>query len=205
MIRNLIFDFGQVLVRFDPEIMLSPYFSDPADRETVLRAVFDRRYWDRLDDGSFTEEDAIAAIKPTLSPRLREPMEQAFLQWHRHLPPIDGMEEMIDRLRSEFDVSVYLLSNISRNFASHADDFSVLRKMDGCVFSGVIGLVKPSREIFTYTLRKFGLNPEECVFVDDRQSNIAGAESVGIHGYCFDGDVQKLEVYLRDLLKNRNI
>lgn len=204
MIRNLIFDFGQVLVRFDPEIILSPYISDPADRETVLRAVFDRRYWDRLDDGSFTEEDAIAAIKPTLSPRLREPMEQAFLQWHRHLPPIEGMEEMIDRLRAEFGVSVYLLSNISRNFASHADDFSVLRKMDGCIFSGVIGLVKPSQEIFTYALGKFGLKSDECVFVDDKPNNVAGAESVGIRGYCFDGDVPKLEAYLRGLLTSPN-
>ena len=204
MIRNLIFDFGRVLVQFEPDDILSSYIPDPADRATVAPAAFDRRYWNRFDDGTMTEEEAVAMIAPTLPARLREPMTRALLGWFRHLPPVDGMEEMIGRLKAEFGVPTYLLSNISRKFTEHTDLFPVLRKMDGCVFSGMIGLVKPSREIFAYTCEKFGLKPEECIFIDDSPRNVAGAEAFGIRGYCFDGDVQKLEACLRDLLKSRN-
>ncbi len=204
MIRNLIFDFGQVLAHFEPEDMLKPYFSDPADRETVGRVMFDRRYWDRLDDGTLNEEEAADRIAPALPERLREPMRQAMLNWYYHRPPIEGMEELIDRMRREFGVSVYLLSNISRNFAAHADLYPVLRKMDGCVFSAEVGLTKPDPAIFNYTLRKFGLDPAETVFIDDAPRNLAGAESLGIRGYRFDGDVARLETFLRETLNTRN-
>lgn len=204
MIRNLIFDFGRVLVHFEPDDILSPYIPDPADRAAVVPVAFDRRYWSRLDDGTLTEEELISLAAPTLPERLREPMAAALLNWYRHLPPVNGMDEMIGRLKAEFGVPTYLLSNISRKFTEHTDLFPVLRKMDGCVFSAQAGIVKPSREIFAYTCEKFGLKPEECVFVDDSSRNIAGAEAFGIRGYCFDGDVGRLEVRLRDLLKSRN-
>lgn len=205
MIRNLIFDFGRVLVQFEPDDILSSYIPDPADRAAVIPVAFDRRYWNRFDDGTMTEEEAIALIAPSLPERLREPVAAALLGWYRHLPPVDGMEEMIGRLKAEFGVPTYLLSNISRKFTEHTDLFPVLRKMDGCVFSALTGVAaKPSREIFAYTCEKFGLKPEECIFIDDTSRNVAGAEAFGIHGYCFDGDVGRLETYLRDLLKSRN-
>ena len=201
MIRNLIFDFGQVLARFEPDEMIKPYLSDPADRETVARVAFDRCYWDRLDNGTMSEEEAADLIAPSLPERLRGPMRQTMLNWYYHRPPIKGMEELIDRTRRDFGVSVYLLSNISRNFAAHADLYPVLRKMDGRVFSAEVGLTKPDPAIFEYTLRKFGLNPIETLFIDDAPRNLVGAATLGIRGYRFDGDVARLETFLRETLR----
>ena len=63
---------------------------------------------------------------------------------------------------------------------------------DGLVFSGPLGIVKPSAEIFNYVLDRFGLHASESIFIDDSAINIAGAKAVGIHTYHFDGDAQKL-------------
>ena len=204
MIRNLIFDFGQVLVRFDADEMLSPYLSDPDDRKTVAPVLFDRLYWDRFDAGSMEEETALAEMLPRLPKRLQIPAEQAFRNWYFHLPPVDGMWDLVKRVKCNFGVSVYLLSNISKEFEKHASEFPVLREMDGCVFSASSGFVKPSREIFAHLCETFGLVPDECLFIDDSPRNIAGAEAFGIHGYLFDGNAAKLETVLTDLFTTQN-
>ena len=69
------------------------------------------------------------------------------------------------------------------------------------MFSAVCGKVKPNADIFAYLCGRNGLNPTECVFVDDNPANIAGAEAFGIHGYLFDGDVKKLTEYLNKILE----
>ena len=67
---------------------------------------------------------------------------------------------------------------------------------DRHVFSAEIGLVKPHKEIFEYALKTNGFVAEETLFIDDSPQNIAGAKACGIEGYLFDGDVEKLRMYL---------
>ena len=61
MIRQVIFDFGQVLVKFDPHMMCRKYLDDRKDIETMETVLFDRLYWDKLDAGTMTDEEAVAA------------------------------------------------------------------------------------------------------------------------------------------------
>ncbi len=197
MIRNLIFDFGQVLVRFDPDRITGAYVPDPDDRALLCEALFDRRYWDRLDDGTLTEEEILCKVTPTLPERLVAPAAQILRGWHRQLPPMPGMRELAAEAKEKYGVSLYLLSNISRQFVPHAGEFPVLRLMEGCVFSGAIGLVKPSRGIFAYLCNTYRLDPDECLFIDDNPRNIAGAEAFGLHGYLFDGDAARLRAFLQ--------
>ena len=60
MIKNVVFDFGQVLVRFEPSYMVGQYVSDPIDAKLLEEVVFDRLYWDRLDAGTISNEEVIA-------------------------------------------------------------------------------------------------------------------------------------------------
>lgn len=200
MIRQVVFDFGQVLVRYEPAYMTAVCVADPADRKAVEAVVFDRLYWDRLDAGTIEDEEILAGIRSRLPARLWAEAEQTYCQWYNHLPPVPGMAELAARLRAR-GIKTYVLSNISRGFAAHADEFPVLAQADGCVFSGVCGFVKPQKEIYAYLCERFGLRPEETVFVDDNARNVAGAQDYGIHGYLFDGDAAKLERYLEDLLQ----
>ncbi len=200
MIRNVVFDFGQVLVRFEPSYMVGKYANDANDAKLLETVVFDRLYWDRLDAGTITDEEVVSECRKRLPERLWTVAEKIYWDWIYNIPEIEGMRELICRLRDTYGVRLFLLSNISTYFASHADEISVLGLFEKCIFSSVCGCVKPHREIFEYLCRECDILPRETLFVDDNAANIAGARDFGITGYLFDGDVARLDEYLQHVL-----
>ena len=200
MIKNVVFDFGQVLVHFEPSYMVGQYVTDGDDVRLLEEVVFDRLYWDRLDAGTITDEETVAAVKARLPERLWADAEQIYYNWIYHIPEMEGMRELIARIKERYGVSTYLLSNISHYFADHAEEIPILDLIDHCVFSSLCGMVKPNLEIFLHLCNRYGLDPQETVFVDDRADNVAGAEQAGIQGYVFDGDAKRLGEYLETVL-----
>ena len=202
MIKNVVFDFGQVMVRFEPSYMVGRYVDDKDDAALLEEVVFDRLYWDKLDSGDISDDEVIFACRERLPERLWQVAEKIYFNWIYNLPEIEGMRELVRYIKKTYGVRVLLLSNISTYFAEHADEIDVLREFEACVFSAVIGKVKPSADIFEYVCQKYGMLAEETVFVDDNPNNIKGAQSVGITGYLFDGDADKLKAYLDGVLGN---
>ena len=200
-IKNVVFDFGQVMARYEPAYMTGQYVTDAADAALVAEVVFDRLYWDKLDDGTITDEEVLAGCQERLPERLWEIAEMVYRNWIYHLPPVEGMAELVNYLRQRYGVGLYLLSNISCYFAAHREELPALSLFDGCVLSGPIGLVKPNKAIYAYLCDTYRLHPQETLFIDDSPVNIAGAESYGIHGYLFDGDAGRLRAYLDTLLE----
>lgn len=197
MYKNIVFDFGQVLVKFDEAYMTRQYIKDENDAKLVQEVVFDRLYWDKLDAGTITDEEVMAGSRARLPERLWEDAEKVYFNWIYNIPEIPGMREILVKLKAE-GKRLYLLSNICTYFAEHADEIPILKLLDGCVYSAVAGNVKPHREIFDHLCAKFSLDPAETIFVDDREVNIRGAENAGIAGYLFDGDAAKLWAYLEE-------
>ena len=199
MYKNIISDFGTVLVHVKNEIMTAPWISDEADRKLVGDVIFDRVYWSKLDDGTTNYAEIKADYRSKLPERLWEAADNALENWLYNLPFIDGMRELYTELQ-EKGCRLYLLSNICKEFAEGYKDIpeigEFLSTFDGLVFSGPIHITKPSKEIFEYTLNKFSLMAEECIFIDDSPINIEGSEKAGIKGYLFDGDVEKLRKVL---------
>jgi putative hydrolase of the HAD superfamily len=199
--KAIIFDLGNVLFRFDPMIMTTAIISEPEDAALVADVAFDRLYWNRLDDGSITDEEVIAGICSRLPSRLHAQAEQVYRQWYAHMPEIAGMRELLLALKRE-GKPLYLLSNISIGFEMGYQNVpaiaSMLSVFDGRVFSGSLGMVKPQKQIFEYLLDKFGLFPEDCVFIDDSEINIAGAAAAGIDGILFTGDAAAISTALLD-------
>jgi len=200
MIKNVIFDFGQVLVHFEPDYMTGRYIKDEADKNLAKDIIFDRLYWDRLDAGTISSEEVISGIKSRLPERLWEDAINAYKNWIYNIPEVDGMSDILKYLK-EKGIRLYLLSNISRYFAEHSDEIEILKNMDGCVFSAVCGLIKPDGEIFKHICDKYGLLPEETVFVDDNEGNIKGARDFGIKGYLFKKDPDELKKWFDNILK----
>ncbi len=199
MIKNYIFDFGNVLGEFYPERLTAPFVEDLEERRLVSEVAFDRLYWDRLDDGSITDEEVREGIRSRLPEDLAEKGCRVYDNWIKTVTPVPQMEKLIEDI-GKTDKRLFLLSNISIGFAENYKDVPWIAQLfshfDGLAFSGVVGLVKPNAEIFEHLLNKFDLKGEECLFVDDNAANIQGAKAVGIEGYLFDGDAQKLREYL---------
>lgn len=199
MIKNVTFDFGQVMVKFIPADMVKKHVSDKADAALLERVVFDRLYWDKLDAGTIENEEVVAACKTRLPERLWRVAEEIFYGWVHGLPPIEGMAELVKYVKDTLKKRVFLLSNISTYFVKNAAEYPVLDLFEDRVYSAVCGFVKPSAEIFQFLCDKNGILPSETLFIDDSPINIAGAEAFGIKGYLFDGDTVKLKTYLDEI------
>ena len=195
MIKNVVFDFGQVLVHFEPHYMCSQYLTDEDDIKLVSDVLFDRLYWDKLDMGTIEDDEVVSLAKARLPERLHTPCEKIYENWMFNLPEIDGMRKVI-ALCKERGLGVYLLSNISRGFAKRHKEIPILSLVDGCIFSAECGFVKPSSDIFDYLCKSFKLSPSETLFVDDNVKNINGAKNFGIIAYLFNGDSKALYEYI---------
>ena len=195
MFKNFIFDFGQVIVKFEPEYMTSAYVKNAEDVKLVKDIVFDRLYWDKLDAGIITDEEVKKGISSRLPENLKDLACTVYDNWYYNLPIIDETVDHIKRIK-EKGGKLFLISNISEGFAANYNKVPKIKEIfdlfDGLVFSGPIKLAKPNKEIFNYALKKFNIKAEESIFIDDSKVNISGGEKAGIKGYLFDGDVQKL-------------
>lgn len=193
-----VFDMGRVLLNFDPSLCIDPHLSDPADRETIARVAFASPEWRMLDAGTITDEEALALWQSRLPERLRAPMAAIFEDWHRHMPEIPAMCDLVRDLHFA-GYPVYLLSNVSLRFAKLKEYFPVFPLMQGYVASAEELVCKPDRRIYEILLERYGLCAENCLFVDDLPANIEGAKAVGMHGYVFDGDADKLRRTLAEM------
>ncbi len=192
MIMYVVFDFGQVLVKYDPMYMTSFYVDNEADCKTVSDVVFDRKYWDRLDEGTIEYPEMIEDFKKRLPERLWKSAEQSLYHWTEHLPEIEGMRDLIMRLNKTPEILVYVVSNISREFAEeyYAHKIPILNIVCGCIFSAVCGYVKPQKEIFYLLAKRFDVSLHEAVFIDDNPNNLKGAAAANMKTILFESAEQ---------------
>lgn len=198
MVKNVIFDFGNVLVHFDPAQITRQYAADScpdSDRALLTRVCFDRKYWDRMDEGVLDESDVVPLACAQLPERLHASVRHIFANWYRDLPEWTGMADLLLELKMR-GYRLYLLSNISRTFAAHSGELSILQPFDGKLMSATVHLVKPSAAIFHRLLTQFDLLADECIFIDDAPRNIAGAQAAGIAAIPFTGNVPALRAEL---------
>lgn len=199
MITTVIFDYGNTLARYDQRELSLTYAQNEEDARMLGDVLFSRYYWDRLDDGSLSDEDWIIDSKRRLPKHLHETAETVAKTWHRALPIIDGMPEIVESLKKR-GIKLYLLSNISRSFDRRKGEIAILNGFDGYLCSATVGVVKPDPKIYEILIDRFDLATDSCLFVDDRQDNLDAAAKLGIHTYLFDGDAKRFQAYLDRVL-----
>lgn len=188
MLKNVIFDFGNVLYRYDPITLLRCCFEE-ADLPLAERTIY--REWHTLDAGTADYDEYVERTMPLLPERLHAPARRFFRDWFRFEKPIEPVWELIARLKAR-GYGVYLLSNAPTNFAAALGEFPILKLFDGLVVSAPIRMLKPDANIYLYALDKFHLSAPETLFVDDLEVNVEGARKCGLHGFVFDGDAAAL-------------
>lgn len=195
MIKNLIFDFGNVIIRFDPEYIVSQTVSDPEEKRILTDAIFEQKRFESYDIGLFSPEEHKAHTRALLPEALHETSDHILDTWYKYLPVIEGMDTIVCDAKAA-GYGVYILSNINREFLENRHKVEVLSLFDGARFSSQIHHIKPDPVIYQSLLDEYSLKPEECLFIDDRQVNINGGEALGIKGYLFDGDSKKLREFI---------
>mgnify|MGYP002856681681 CR=1 FL=1 len=198
MIKNVLFDIGNVLVGFDWTAYIHTLFTDEALIEKLRSAVWGDGRWDRLDWGADFNKVLTSMINA--EPECEDELRLMFSHIGGCVSRYDTSIEWITDLKAR-GYNVYYLSNYSRtimNAQHEALDFLPL--MDGGVFSCDVYLLKPDPAIYRYILRKYSLNPAECVFIDDLERNIQAAINCGMYGIRCD-NIGQAQRDLNKLLK----
>lgn len=182
MIKNIIFDIGNVLVDFRWKAHLSDKGLTQDEVKYIGDYTVKAPIWNQMDLGERKEEDIIADMKACIPDKvLGERFMLLFEDMHRLVEPYPGNREWLSGLK-ERGYKIYLLSNYPHDmFLNHAENsFDFMDLIDGKVVSSFVKKLKPNADIYQCLLETYGLKAEECVFLDDKKENTDGAEAVGI-------------------------
>lgn len=186
-IDAVVFDIGNVLLRFVPAELLDSMLPDHRELHAELtERVFRSPYWVMLDRGSITLDEAVAAMSAGNN-AMRPYVRTALTGWY-DLPRI---EEGIETLKvcKAHGKKIYALSNYPAEGISYIwEKADFFRLFDGKIISSSIQMVKPGRQIYDHLIAQFGLEPSRTLFIDDTPANIEGAMEAGWQGICFNRD-----------------
>ena len=198
MIKNIVFDMGNVVIRFDPDAFIERFGVSGEDKKTLLLEIFRSPEWVMMDRGTLTDEQCADVLCPRVPEHLQDIARKLIGFWDRPILEVEGIEPLLEELKSK-GYGIYLLSNASRRQHSYWPRIPGSECFDGALISADVGLVKPQPEIYRRLCETFSLIPGECVFIDDATSNAEGAFFSGLQAIVFHGDVEELRAKLREL------
>lgn len=189
MIRNIIFDIGNVLAMAHwPSVFMK--MGIPKEHiEAVADATVRHPLWHEYDRGVLAEEIIIQRLIEE-APQWKEDIMKIFNQLEQMVDVCDYAEEWVKSFHDQ-GYQVYILSNFPEHaFMACKPRFRFLDHADGVVVSYMHKVIKPEKAIYDILVDQYGLRPEESVLIDDLQVNIRGAVENGFHGVVFTGKDQ---------------
>ena len=197
IVKNVVFDMGNVLMRFDGRRFARIFTDSPEDAELLHGALFGAPIWVLLDSGTVTHETVERVAAARLPERLRPNLRECMARWAEHSLPIQETNDLAIRLKKA-GYGIYLLSNASTHVMGQLSHMPAMPYLDGYVISGIERLMKPDPAIYQLLCERYGLVPAECLFVDDLEDNCVGARVAGMRAERFTGDVAALEAAVRE-------
>jgi putative hydrolase of the HAD superfamily len=184
MIRNIVFDIGKVLVEWDVMWAFEQLGFSAETAEAVADATVRTKDWNEFDRSARSDEEQLQRFID----RAPQYEQEIRLYWdHLELPiwQYDYVKPWMQELKRE-GYRIYILSNYPRRtYGVTQEALSFLEQADGALFSFEVQRIKPEPEIYQALLKRYHLKAEECIFLDDKEENIKGAESQGMQGILF--------------------
>ena len=185
MIKNIIFDIGNVLLEFKPLDYLKRTFNDDNIEKLLYKEIFQSEEWLHLDRGTLTQEQAIKVISKR-NPDYETHINKCMDNWIDILTPIEGTIKIMNKLK-ENGYKLYLLSNFhSLAYEAICSKYDFFSQFNGGIISYKENLLKPEAEIFIKLLDTYNLNAQECLFIDDTLLNVQAANRLGIKTLHFE-------------------
>ncbi|MEY2686491.1 MAG: hypothetical protein RL375_689 [Pseudomonadota bacterium] len=186
----LIFDFGAVLFRWRPKVLLSRVLPEVCTSTEATQALVDGFFqgyggdWGRFDRGDI-EVDALTESIATRLALAPEQVRAVIDAVPAELEPIADSVALLRRVHAAGH-RLFYLSNMPAPFADHLErSHDFMSCFEAGVFSARVGLVKPDRAIFELALSRFGLSAGEAIFLDDHPANVAAARAIGLRAVQF--------------------
>lgn len=195
MIKTIIFDIGQVLLHYNPKSLIDSRYSEP-DASFIFETLFLSPLWLDLDRGTRTYEEVLSVLSAAY-PKYRDAYAYLLASWTSILKPIVSTTDLLPALKKLGFQLLYLSNFHKEAFPAIIEQNSFFQYFDGGLVSFQHHLLKPEAEIYQVLSANYGLNPDECLFIDDSLSNILAAKQLGYHTIHFTSNLNLCEILER--------
>ena len=197
MIRNVVFDLGNVLVEFKPKNYLESLGVTDSDKLSQL--IFKDPRWNEFDRGTLQIKDYVSDLKIE-NPEYAEYFDMIFCEnWAPKL--FKPKEKSIEFLKKQVspNYKIYILSNVSQYVLSYIRTLDFFPYVTSGTYSYLVKSCKPEEDIYHKFFEENKVIPQECLFLDDIPANIETARRLGMHGIVFDDNIKEVESYLQSI------
>jgi len=184
-VTGVVWDIGNVIVRWDPRTLYRRIFDDPDEMDAFLQGVCTMAWNAELDRGLSVSDgvEALSLQHPHHAPRIAAWRDR----WPEMLSgtiaeSIAAIEALAARGVPQFG-----LSNMARESLPVIVAMDpAFRHLDPLIISADVGLIKPDAAIFELAIARFGHPAEALLFIDDSAANIEAARRLGFHTHLFE-------------------
>ena len=183
MIKNIIFDLGNVIINYNQKQIINNFTKKEEEIKYIYSEIFHSPEWTLMDLGDITNDKAIEVINKRNGDRY-EKLTQIFLhEWYKKQTINRDIVELAKRLK-EKGYNLYVLSNMANLTYEYFKNDEFFSLCTGIVISAHEHVKKPDEKVYKLLLERYNLNAEECLFIDDDDSgkNYETANKIGIKG-----------------------
>lgn len=196
MIKNIVFDLGNVILKGSPNIVLEQIKIDKKQYESIKNDFFND--WKSLDLGESTLSEQLEKCKFDFE--IDSEIEEKLLHYYKYRPFNVEILELIKELKNK-GYKIYILSNNNKEAEKYLLEIPDFKAFDGWIFSCDYQIMKPDPKIYNILFETYNLKPEECFFIDDSRKNIETGNKLGMAGFVLDCEHNGI-AELRKELKN---
>ncbi|MDN3676457.1 HAD family phosphatase [Flavobacterium paronense] len=196
-IKNIVFDFGGVLVDWNPRHLYKSHFQDTAEMESFLKNICTEE-WNIEQDRGRSLSDATIELQKKF-PEHSASIALFYDKWEVMLKgEIPGTVALLHQLKKTY--TLYGLTNWSSETIGIAyKRFSFFKEFEGIIVSGTEKLIKPDKRIYQLLLDRYSIKAEESIFIDDNIHNVKAALELGFYAIHFENPEQ-LEAELSEII-----
>ena len=204
ILKNLVFDMGNVLIEWNSEKILKAITEDIHLQDLLRKEVFETGLWVETDEGVKTREAVIEIVTGKLGEDYRNEITQLLRYWYKYVDVFTKVQDRIIEL-SKSGYSIYILSNTAFTFYDLVKEgyLPATSVAKGMVLSCEEKVLKPDEKIYNILLERYNLDPHDTMFFDDLPENIWGAARCGINGFVVENESELL-TYLDKLREEMN-
>ena len=183
MIKNIIFDLGNVIINYNQDKIINNFTIDEDEKIFIKEKIFKSPEWKLLDLGQITNNVAIEEIQKRNDIKYNKLINIFLHEWYKTQPINKDIVEIAKKLK-ERNYNIYVLSNMAKETYEYFKNIDFFKVCNGIVISSHENVKKPDERIFNTLLTRYKLNPKECLFIDDDDTNKSyeTANKIGILG-----------------------
>jgi len=197
MIKNIVFDLGNVILKSTPKIILNNIEMTKEKKEIIETTFFNN--WEQLDLGYITIAEHLN--KCGLPSDIIENYREILINYYKFRPFNMDIIELIHSLKRN-NYNIYILSNNNLETYEYLKTLPLFKSIDGWVVSCNYNVMKPDKRIYEILFHKYNIDPSASFFIDDKNENIATGKALGMDGHVLQYEKYGICKLVKDLTIN---